>query len=171
MSNLVTQRSQARGLEQSRVIERPGAVTGFDTFYATGTWTPTLVGSAVAGTFTYDGANTFGTYSRIGNRVFLTGRVRITAIAVAPTGNLAIGGLPITSNAISIAGGILIIGYQGITLTAGHTQLHAYIGSAATILNLFESGSNIAFAAIQGAGLVLVAGVADIIFEGQYTVA
>jgi len=142
------------------------AFTGEDV----GTWTPTIVGSAIAGTFTYDGANRVGTYTRLGNRILITGRVRITAIAVAPTGNLGIGGLPFASNAISIAGGIVIIGYQGITLTAGHTQLHAYVGTAATILNLFESGSNIAFAAIQGAGLVLVAGVADIIFQGQYTV-
>lgn len=166
------QRKQKQLLEQTEVIERPGNITGFTSFYANGVWTPTLVGSGTAGTFTYDVANTGGVWTRIGNRVLLSGRVRITAIGVAPTGNLAIGGLPIVSGTSgqNVAGGVALLAYAGITFTAGRTQLAGLVGDALSIINLFESGSNLAVTAVQGSGLVLVGGVADLRFEGQYQV-
>jgi len=172
MSNLITQRSQARGLEQSRVIERPGAQTGFDAFYASGAWTPTFVGSTIAGTFTYDATNTGGFYTRIGNQVVIEGRVRITAIAVAPTGNLQIGGLPITSATTgrNAAGALHFGTWTGITLTGARTMLAGEIVDTVLVANLFESGTNIAVNVTQGAALVLVGGIADIRFAGSYQV-
>jgi len=169
MSDIATQRDLVRRLEQTQVVERPGT-SGYDTFYASGTWAPTLVGSGTAGTFTYDATNTGATYTRIGNRVFIEGRLRITAIAVAPTGNLSLAGLPITSTSTAYAttGTAVFGGWQGITLTAGHTELAASILSATTTITLFESGSNVAVNIVQGTGLVLVGGVADFRFTGSY---
>lgn len=59
--------------------------------YATSTFTPTIDGS-VPGATTYTSQN--GYYTRIGNMVFCTGDIRITA--ATGTGNVIIGGLPFT---------------------------------------------------------------------------
>lgn len=173
MSDMQQQRDIARRLEQTQVIERPGGVTGFTTFFDSGVWTPTLVGSGTAGTFTYDATNTSAEWSRFGNRVLVNGRVRITAITVAPTNNLGIGGLPFVSatSGQQVAGGLAILSYTGITLTGARTQLNAIVTDAVQTALLFESGSNLATAIVQGTGLVLVGGVGDFRFEGQYTVA
>jgi hypothetical protein len=159
-------------LSRTETREVPGAIPGFTSFYDTGVFTPTFVGSTIAGTFTYDAANTGGIWSRIGNQVFVEGRVRITAIAVAPTGNLQIGGLPITSATTgrNIAGALTFGAWTGITLTGARTMLAAVIVDTVLLANLFESGSNIAVNVTQGAALVLVGGIADIRFSGNYTV-
>lgn len=172
MSDLMTQRDLVRRLEQTQVTERPGAQTGFDAFYASGAWTPTFVGSTIAGTFTYDATNTGGFYTRIGNQVVLEGRLRITAIAVAPTGNLQIGGLPITSATTgrNTAGALHMGSWTGITLTGARTMLGAVIVDTVLLANLFESGTNIAVNVTQGGGLVLVGGIADLRFSGSYQV-
>ena len=142
------------------------------TFYAEGAWTPALAGSGTAGTFTYSVQT--GDYVRLGNTCFVRGRVRITAITVAPTGNLQITGLPFTSEAIGAsgnAGGGAFQLWQGITLPASHTQLMWYIAPAATNINLSRGGSNVAQANVQGGELALVGGVANFEIEGQYRVA
>jgi hypothetical protein len=138
-----------------------------------GTFTPVLAGNTIAGTFTYDAANTGVAWTRMGDRVLFNGRVRITAIAVAPTGNLEITGLPFAGASVtgSIAGGCAFGAWTGITLTGGRTQLAGDVLSNATAIRLFESGSNLAAAGVLGGGLVLVGGVADFRFSGQYQVA
>lgn len=173
MSTDMLRRMQADAarLRQTETRETPGNVPGFTSFYDVGTFTPVLQGTTIAGTFTYDAANTHVEWSRIGNRVMLNGRLRITAIAVAPTGNLQIITLPFTplASAGSIAGGVGLV-YTGITLTAGHTQLQGDILSGAAAIRLFEVGSNIAAASVVGGALVLVGGVADFRFSGHFQV-
>lgn len=140
--------------------------------YAIGAWTPTLAGSGTAGSFTY--SVQAGDYTRIGNTCFLRGRVRITAIGVAPTGDLRINGLPFASVAIGASGnsgGGAFQLWQGITLPAGYTQLMWYINQPVTYLNISRGGSNAAQANVQGGELVLVGGVGNFEIEGQYRVA
>lgn len=60
--------------------------------YTVGTWTPTLAGSAVAGTSTYTNQN--GYYTKIGNMVTIWGLV--TTSAATGTGDVNLGGLPFT---------------------------------------------------------------------------
>lgn len=171
MSDIQSLRNLARRLDQTQTVERPGVV-GFDSFYDAGTFTPTLVGSTIAGTFTYDATNTGGEWSRVGNRVFLNGRVRITAIAVAPTGNLRIGGLPIAGGApaFGVSGGVAMLIWTGITVPAGYTQMATQVVNSSTVMALIRSGSNLAGAIVQGGELVLVGGVADLEFMGIYRV-
>lgn len=171
MSDPYAQRDIARRLEQSQVVERPGA-SGQTAFYVSGIWTPVLAGSTIAGTFTYDATNTGGGYTRIGNRVLINGRIRITAIAVAPTGNLMITGLPIaaTASAFNFPGGVSLPEWRGITLTAGETMLGGRILSSVSQIELMESGSGIAPANVQGGALALIAGVINMLFFGEYVV-
>lgn len=163
--HLITQR-QVLALETGHERLRKADVPG-----VSGSFTPELQGTTIAGTFTYDTANTAAYWTRVGDRIFLSGRVRITAIAVAPTGNLQIITLPFTPAVVtgSIAGGATIV-FTGITLTAGHTQLVGEVQSGAAALRLFEVGSNIAAASVIGGALVLVGGVGDFRFSGQYQI-
>jgi len=139
--------------------------------YATGTWTPVLAGDTIAGTFTY-GAETGADYTRHGNRVFVNGRIRITAVAVAPTGALRITGLPFAAASTSaIAGGLDLSLWHGITLTAGHTQLSLRILNTLTNAQFMESGSGVAAAGVVGGAFALIAGFADFQFTGAYQTA
>jgi hypothetical protein len=140
--------------------------------YNKGTWTPALVGTTIAGTFTYDATSTSGEWTRIGNRIHLNGRVRITAITVAPTGTLTITGLPFTSAApvFNIPGGAVFTGWQGITLPAGYTQIALRLLASATIFTITRTGSNVAQVGCQGGEFVLVGGLANFDFFGEYRI-
>src|SRR5687768_14704363 len=153
MSDLYSTRNIGRTLEQTRVVERPGGVTGFTTFFETSSFTPTLFGSGTAGTFTYDAANTEARYTRVGNIVFVQGRVIITATSVAPTGNVSIGGLPLTSAAATDSGniaGVFHTVWSGINLPAGYTYVAGVVVGSVTSAFLYEAGDNVARVIVQG---------------------
>lgn len=138
--------------------------------YADGTFTPSLAGSSVFGTFTYDTANTKAQYTRIGNRIFVNGRVIVTATSVAPAGNVSIGGLPFASGSNANNGNILgsmSIVWSGINLVAGYTTVEGMVFSAATSMVLYESGDNVARVAVQGNEF---SSTFDIFFNGFYKV-
>lgn len=141
--------------------------------YTTGTWTPTLVGLTIAGTFTY-AATTAGNYTRIGNTVFLRGRINITTVTVAPTGNLTIQGLPITPATVTsgAAGGAQFSYWSLVGLGGGaNVHLAGWIQSAATnrIELLVSQNAGGAAAFLTGAVAALVNG-SDMSFQGQYQV-
>jgi len=76
--------------------------------YEEGTWTPTL---ANIGTGTY--SVNVGSYTKIGNRVFLSVRVSISAVGTA-SGNLQINGFPFitVSTESSISGNLLCVSWS-----------------------------------------------------------
>lgn len=169
MSDPYTQRDLARRLEQTQVIERPGGVTGFTTFYATGSFTPVWVGSGTAGTFTYNASVCLVEWTRIGNRVLFNGRIEISAITVAPTGNLTITGWPfpgVADTNMAIAGGGSF-GVWTINVAAGYTDVAMYIVNGGSAMFMARSGDNVAPAVIQGGELIVGA----CWFEGSYRVA
>lgn len=135
-----------------------------------GTWTPSVKGTTIAGTFTY--TNQSGHYTRLGNLVFAFGTVSISAIAVAPTGNLRIAGLPFTPDTLGEgkAGTTHINDWNGLTLGAGYTSIGGWVVNATTEIAITESGSNIQDAFLPAAGLVLVGGNAEITFTATYKV-
>lgn len=153
-----------RRVARTEVVEKP--------LYAIGTWTPAFTGSGTAGTFTYDTTNTGGSYTRLGSRVQIDGRLRITAITVAPTNELRITGLPFAGTAAG--NGIAGFGWMtlntGITLTAGKTWLAIRVPASQSYFQIVENGSGVAAALIQGAALALIAGAADFQFSGQYRI-
>lgn len=139
-----------------------------------GTWTPALFGDGTAGSFTYDLTNTGGEYTRDADRVDFNGRVRITAITVAPTGNMYIT-LPSVYTVATVAytagvGGSPLIQCRGVTMSAGHTWISGYLISAQARLYLNENGSAVAPANIQGTQIALVGGSLDFIFAGHYRI-
>jgi len=157
-------------LRQTETKEVPGA-SGFSQFFTTGSFVPTLVGSGTAGTFTYTANATIVEYSRIGNRVFFNGRIVITAIGVAPVGNMTVRGWPITpvSDAnMAIAGGGTMIGYLGLTVAAGYTQIELQAANGSANFAINKNGSGVALASVTGAECVGVAGAIELRFFGEY---
>lgn len=136
-----------------------------------GVWTPVLAGDTTAGSFTY-GAENGAEFTRHGNRVFINGRVRISAVAVNPAGALRITGLPFVaaSSASAIAGGVEFSLWHGITLTAGRTELGGRILGTLANIQFIESGSGVQAFGVLGAAFGLLGGFADFQFFGQYRV-
>ena len=67
--------------------------------YSTGTWTPAFlaIGSgAVNPSVTYITAQTVGRWAKVGELVYVTGRISLSAMASAGTGIMGISGLPFT---------------------------------------------------------------------------
>lgn len=103
-----------------------------------GTWTPTIVGSTVAGANTYTLQS--GSWSKgAGNMIHVSGAITLSGLLdVATTGNLQIGGLPFPSKSGSNTwAGVSFSRMQGMNLTAG-TVLVGQMGGGAQTINLIE---------------------------------
>ncbi len=130
-------RNIARRLEQTQVVERPGGVTGFDAFYATGTFTPQYEGLTTPGSWTY--STQAGFYTRIGDRCFFCLSLTATARGSAPTGNALISHLPFTSSATTSSHSpVSLDTLNALTLTGTIVQLTARIPPGVTYMEFFE---------------------------------
>lgn len=167
MSDPNAQRTIARKLEQSQVVERPGGVSGFDTFYASGTFTPVFAGTGTAGVWTY--SVQLGFYTRIGNRVFFTLNIVAATRPTPPTGNATITGLPFTSNTTANNNHPCSLEVSGLTLSATNTMLTARVAANQTRVDLTE----LLGTAPATAGFLLATGItatAQVEVSGQYMV-
>lgn len=125
-----------RRLHQLEALE--GGITA-------GSWIPIFVGTGTAGTFTYTANGQVGRYTRFGNLVSVQGLVEISAISVAPTGALQIGGLPFAaSNVTNLFGGAMIFFCDNLNMTAGIVQLTGYIAANTSLIVLAELFDNAA---------------------------
>lgn len=120
--------------------------------YEEGTWTPTIIGSSTAGTQTY--SVQVGRYTRIGNKVTCEFKVQISAKDGTMAGNVKIGGLPFTIKNVTnynppMGAGI----YQGITFSAGRTQLVGYGDTNTTTIGLYSCGTAVNASAIGVASI------------------
>jgi len=98
-----------------------------------GMWTPELKGLGVPGTFTY--AIQIGKYYKVGKRVFIHAKIRITSWSGA-TGNLDVLGLPFASNDNYA---VYFDRHAGITFGAGFTYLSGYTNT--NELRIMQNGS------------------------------
>lgn len=171
MSGDLLRRMQADDarLRQTETKEVPGGIPGFSSFYEAGSFVPSWVGSGVGGSYTYVAASCLVEWSRIGNRLYFNGRIEISAIGVAPTGNLTLAGFPypaVADSAMLIAGGGTMIVWT-LNLAAGYTQVAMQIVNAGQAMTIMRSGDNVAPSAVAGGELI----VGNCWFEGQYRVA
>lgn len=113
------------------------STNGADWFqYETGTFTPVLSGDSVAGSHTY--ADQAGTYTRVGNLVFIWGVVRLSNKDASMAGNVRISGLPF--NAAGARMGIQLTDVNALTLSSG-TVAVSQVASGNNYL-LIEERSN-----------------------------
>ena len=170
---LATLMANEQRLSITESKEVPGGIPGFTSFYATGSFVPTLVGSGVAGTFTYTANATIVEWARIGNRLFFNGRIVITVITVAPTLNMTVNGWPyagVSDTNMAIAGVGPVI-WRGIVLPANYWSVALQFANGSATPSLIRSGTNNALATVQGAEIALVGGSFELRFGGEYRVA
>jgi len=119
------------------------------------TWTPTIIGSTVAGTGTYTTQS--GTYSKIANIVFL--RAYIVWTAHTGTGNMKIGGLPFTPSTTASEFQPFSVWFSNLTLTAVGNKVQIYASPVQVQLNVEEvAGGASAALAIDTAGSIMISG-------------
>jgi hypothetical protein len=89
--------SAGKGIDFSADSSAAGMTSELLNDYEEGTWTPTLIATGVNySSVTYNASNG-ARYTKIGNRVFVSGTLRTNSITVgSASGNLAIGNLPFT---------------------------------------------------------------------------
>ena len=74
--------------------------------YEEGTWTPTYTGSTTNPTVSYLSQD--GTYTKIGNRVYITCSISTASVTSAGSGQMRVSGLPFASN--EVGGGVSVTG-------------------------------------------------------------
>ncbi len=110
--------------------------------YIEGSWTPALTigGSSVGITY----STRTGFYQRIGNFVFISGRIILTSKG-GLTGTVGISGLPVTSSATASAVSAPCPSFSGLTFGAGYTQISILFVNSVTTARLAISGTGVAF--------------------------
>lgn len=119
--------------------------------YEEGTWTPTLIGLAVNGTHTYTAQ--VGKYTRIGNRCFIDGHVKLSNWDGTATGQVGLSGLPFTVLNLSSYTATMAISFGSINLSAGYGVLAATAATNTTRIDFTECGDNVASGPIQVAAM------------------
>jgi hypothetical protein len=103
--------------------------------YEEGTWTPTIRGRPTAGVGTY--SQQVGRYTKVGNRVYITGRLIWSAHT--GTGTMDLASMPFTSNSASNNRPVINLFCENISLTAGNLATAALIDTNATTAQVFEA--------------------------------
>lgn len=133
--------------------------------YTSGTWTGAYAGTTIAGTFTYS-TNT-GKYIRMGGLCWVWNRITITAIGVAPTGNMRITGLPFTAATVNDP---LTLGLvNNFNYAAASMELTLQTVLSTTQIALHEPQDNAADVPTPAANFTNAA--CDLIFSGWYQLA
>jgi len=133
--------------------------------YEEGTWTPIIV-SGFTGTPVYSATDTYGRYTKIGNRVFVNGSIKIDSGITASGAGLQYGGLPFTSlNAGQVPGGFYFT-YNLSWSTSGTASFYLIMNANNT--TLFVTGTNGIGIPGNTAGITLQGSTINI--AGQYVV-
>ena len=113
--------------------------------FASGSFTPTLVGGTTPGTHTY--GTQLGNFVRIKNQVNFSLVMTVTTKDAAMAGNVQIGGLPFTytdplGSSIANCG---VSSYRQINISAGYAQIGGSLTNGSSVIVLRESGDNVNF--------------------------
>jgi hypothetical protein len=120
--------------------------------YEEGTWTPAIQGTSVAGTQTY--AVLVGRYTKIGNMVYVTCYIQMSAKDAATSGDIRIVGLPFTSANTGSLYQPLAVGMWSFDLDANYTYVGAQTVPNTTQIELAQSGDNQTVATLDDANLL-----------------
>ena len=108
--------------------------------YEEGTWTPTITG---LGNHTNNASNTWGKYTKVGNRVFITFRYSWTSRSTTNGGVVRLASLPFTAANDSKADAIYIGGLEGIMSNTGRESYGGYVVPGTTTIQFRASGHDV----------------------------
>lgn len=112
--------------------------------YETGSWTPVLEGSTVAGTQGY--AVQVGRYVRSGNLVWITAALSLSSFDASTAGSMVVRGLPHQASGIVGLSATLAVGnFNSIVLNTGSGYSFPLfeVQQGADFITLSESGNNV----------------------------
>lgn len=129
---------------------------------ATGTFTPTLTGATTAGTTTYVAQG--GAYTKLGNQVFCT--VNITISAATGTGDVVIGNLPFPANVTGLTNpeAAIVSAASPWAWPASTSQLVGFVVPSTSTAKIKGNGSG-----VVGGNLQMANGAATFDLELIYT--
>jgi hypothetical protein len=119
-------------------------------------WTPTIVGTSAAGVGTY--TTQFGYYQKIGPMVFV--KCNLLWTAHTGTGNMNIGGLPVTSDDVAGSESPVSVWSDEISISANKI-IQGFITTDSVLVTLKQvptGGGSIADVPIDTAGQILISG-------------
>jgi len=120
-------------------------------YYDVGTFAPTIEGATIGGTG-WGYSLQAGSYTRIGNKVFVEGRVTLSALSVDATGQIKIGSLPFPipniNNNRSVANVIISTLTTSVVTTTGTAQ----VGSNGILL-LIKTAASVSYSSLTLANL------------------
>lgn len=157
------------------VMRRSGAAIGFGTIgiatagthsdYEEGSWTPVIQGGTTPGTQTY--SIQVGRYVRIGNMVWVSGGLFMTAKDAATAGTFQIGGFPFASSNIVNMQLPFVVRMGSVDFSAGYTVVALTMLINSTVANAAEWGDNVATQALTAAAITATTFVS---FSGWYRI-
>jgi fibronectin-binding autotransporter adhesin len=134
--NLI-QGTAAKGVNFTANTPAAGMTSQLLNWYEEGTWTPVIRGSGTAGTYQLSVA--YGTYTRIGNQVTITGAITLAgAVTGGGTGDLQITGMPFAKAANTGAVGAVYLGNIAFT---GNLSISTLTRSASSTLYIVQAAT------------------------------
>ena len=142
LSGNLIQGTAAKGFNFTANTPAAGMTSQLFKWYEEGTWNPDLT-FATPGDLSVAYSTQVGTYTRVGNRVFINCGLVLTAFSyTTASGSLRVTGLPYTSRNLAGDQSYGSISFQGIT-KAGYTQIAPNIGVNSAIVIFACSGSGV----------------------------
>ena len=108
--------------------------------YEEGTWTPTVTG---LGDHTNTAGSTWGKYTKIGNRVFITFRYSWTSRSTTNGGVVFLGSLPFSATNDSRSDAVYIGGLEGIISNSGREHYGGQVVHNSTTIQFRASGHDV----------------------------
>jgi hypothetical protein len=146
-SNGIVQGTAATGYNFTANTPASGMTSQLLNWYEEGTWTPALT-FATPGDLSVTYGTQVGTYTRIGNKVFLNFSVITSSFTyTTASSGLRISSLPFTSKNLSGDEACGSIAFSGIT-QVGYTQFTTRLASNTAYMSFLASGSGVAIASV-----------------------
>ena len=152
----ITQGTAAKGFNFTANTQAAGMTSELLNWYEEGTWTPTVVGSVVAGTQTYTWQK--ATYTRIGNRVIIDFEILVGVKDATTSGAITITGLPFTASSNSgIPLGFSVAAQNGVTFAGADNNLVVNVEQGTTVLTVttYPSTNTLAATALAASFRIL----------------
>ena len=108
--------------------------------YEEGTWTPTITG---LGNHTNNSGSTWGKYTKIGNRVFITWRYQWTSRSTTNGGVVFLASLPFSAANDSKSDAVYIGGLEGIMSNTGREVYGGSVVNNTNTIQFRASGHNV----------------------------